>query len=71
MKNLLIVVVFKYFIGDVVRILYLCDLFWREYDERWIREIFFVIFCFIRDGFYFYILKDFSNEEIVGNFLLK
>lgn len=67
-KNPSTAAAFKYLIGDAVRISHLRDLFRREYDERWTREIFFVTSRFIRDGFHFYTLKDFSNEEIVGNF---
>lgn len=72
-KNPSTAAAFKYLIGDAVRISHLRDLFRREYDERWTREISFVTSRFIRDGFHFYTLKDFSNEEIhvVGNFLPK
>ncbi|KAK3087426.1 hypothetical protein FSP39_005823 [Pinctada imbricata] len=59
---------YKFKIGDPVRISHLRNIFRREYDDRWTREIFFITSKFIKDNICFYTLKDYSNEEIIGNF---
>lgn len=48
---------FKFKTGDIVRITYIRNVFSREYDERWTREL----RCL-------YTLKDYHNEPILGTF---
>lgn len=59
---------FKFKTGDIVRITYIRNVFSREYDERWTRELFIVSSRFNKDDRCLYTLKDYHNEPILGTF---
>lgn len=59
---------FKFKTGDIVRITYIRNVFSREYDERWTRELFIVSSRFNKDDSCLYTLKDYHNEPILGTF---
>lgn len=59
---------FKFKTGDIVRITYIRNVFSREYDERWTRELFIITSRFTKDGRCLYTLKDYDNEPILGTF---
>jgi hypothetical protein len=59
---------FKFKVGDHVQISHLRNVFSREYDEKWSREIFVISERRIRGGLPIYRLKDYLNEEINGTF---
>ncbi|KAJ8319273.1 hypothetical protein KUTeg_004364 [Tegillarca granosa] len=60
--------IFKFKVGDVVRISFLKRPFQKEYDERWSRELFVVTERFVREGIPQYKLKDYANDVIDGTF---
>ena len=60
--------VFKFKIGDVVRIPYSTNVFTREYDEKWTGEVFKVTRRFRRDGLNVYTIADLQKEPIKGSF---
>ena len=59
---------FRFKVGDKVRIIYIRNIFTREYDEKWIGEIVKVTQRIMRGGLPIYRLKDFHDEEIKGTF---
>jgi ribosomal protein L19 len=59
---------FKFKVGDHVRISNLCRLFEKEYDERWTGEVFKISKRFHRQMFPLYELEDIEGKAIVGNF---
>ena len=59
---------FRFKLGDRVRIIYIRNIFTREYDEKWTGEIFKVSQRIMRGGLPIYRLKDFYDEEIKGTF---
>lgn len=40
----------------------------REYDEKWLGEIFIVCCCFMRNGILVYMFGDYNDEVIMGIF---
>ncbi|KAJ8314766.1 hypothetical protein KUTeg_006916 [Tegillarca granosa] len=60
--------IYKFKVGDVVRISFLKRPFQKEYDERWSRELFVVTDRFVREGIPQYKLKDYANDLIDGTF---
>ena len=60
--------VFKFKVGDYVRISNLRGIFEKEYDERWTGEIFKILKRFTRQTFPLYELEDIEGKGIVGNF---
>ncbi|KAJ8313160.1 hypothetical protein KUTeg_009287 [Tegillarca granosa] len=60
--------IYKFKVGDVVRISFLKRTFQKEYDERWSRELFVVTERFVREGIPQYKLKDYANDVIDGTF---
>ncbi len=59
---------YKFKLGDTVRISHLRRAFQREYDQRWTDETFKVVDRFIKGSIPHYILKDQLNEMISGSF---
>ncbi|KAK3082481.1 hypothetical protein FSP39_001793 [Pinctada imbricata] len=59
---------FKFKVGDIVRVSYQKNIFSREYDERWSRELFIISSRFIKDNYALYTIKDYNNEAILGTF---
>jgi hypothetical protein len=59
---------FRFKVGDTVRITYIRNIFTREYDKKWTGEIFKVTQRIIRGRLPKYRLKDFHDEEIKGTF---
>ena len=59
---------FKFKVGDHVRISQLRQLFEKEYDERWTGEVFVIRRRFTRQNFPQYELEDIEGKGIVGNF---
>ena len=60
--------VFKFKVGDNVRITNTRRTFQKEYDERWTREYFSIIDRNLKENIPVYKLKDWGNEEINGIF---
>ena len=60
--------IYKYKVGDLVRVSFIRKTFQREYDERWSRELFVVNDRFISDGISQYRLKDYAGEVVSGTF---
>ncbi|KAJ8320134.1 hypothetical protein KUTeg_001721 [Tegillarca granosa] len=60
--------IYKFKVGDVVRISFLKKPFQKEYDERWSRELFVVTERFVREDIPQYKLKDYANDIIDGVF---
>ena len=61
--------IFKFKVGDYVRISHTRNIFTRAYDESWTGEIFKVAQRFVRDGVPLYRLTDYNGtEEIKGSF---
>ena len=60
--------VFKYKVGDFVRISHLRYAFSREYHTRWTGEFFKITKRFVRQGFALYELCDYANESITESF---
>ena len=61
--------IFKFKVGDYVRISHTRNIFTRAYDESWTGEIFKVSQRFVRDGVPLYRLTDYNGtEEIKGSF---
>lgn len=60
--------VFKFDIGDTVRITHLKSVFNREYETKWSEEIFKIKSRQIREGIPVYKLNDFGEEDIRGTF---
>ena len=60
--------VFKFKVGDLVRVSALKRTFEREYDEKFTRELFVVTKRQISQGVNVYTLKDYAGEEITGTF---
>ena len=60
--------IFKYKIGDSVKVSYLKRKFDREYSERWSGEIFTIIERKLNQGIPMYKLKDYNNDIIEGYF---
>lgn len=63
--------IFKFRVGDRVRISYIRKAFQREYDTKWSYEIFTVSRRFLRQGQPIYKLVDWFNEELKGTFYQK
>ena len=62
--------IYKYKVGDLVRVSFIGKTFQRECDERWSRELFVVNDRFISDGIPQYWLKDYAGEVVSGTFYL-
>ena len=60
--------VFKFKVGDFVRVSALKRTFEREYDEKFTRELFVVTKRQISQGVNVYTLKDYAGEGITGTF---
>lgn len=60
--------IFKYNIGDTVRIIYSRQLFDRDYDEKYTGETFTITRKRIAQGIPIYFLKDYSGEDVKGGF---
>lgn len=60
--------VYKFKIGDRVRITHLKKTFMREYHQKWSGEIFVITQRYKRDGLPVYKLKDFAGDAITGTF---
>ena len=63
--------IYKFRIGDKVRISYVRKAFQREYESKWSYEIFTVVRRFLRQGQPIYKLVDWFNEDIEGTFYQK
>jgi hypothetical protein len=63
--------IFKFKIGDKVRIPIIKGKFDREYDQKWTTEVFTVSDRFKRRGIPVYILKDWNNDIMEGTFYAK
>ena len=59
---------FKFDVGNLVRITARRHAFTREYDERWTRELFYVVKRESKGRVNVYKLKDYQNESIIGSF---
>jgi len=59
---------FKFKVGDQVRMSHLRYTFQRDYQEKWTEEIFIVNRRYYRDGFPIYQLKDYADDPIEGSF---
>jgi hypothetical protein len=60
--------IFKFKVGDHVRISHLGQIFDKEYDERWTGEVFKIRERFTRQSLPLYVLEDIERKGIVGNF---
>ena len=60
--------VFKFKVGDIVRVSFLRRQFQRQYDERWSRDLFVVTERFMKEGIPQYKLKDYDGEIVTGTF---
>lgn len=60
--------IFRYKIGDDVRISQLKHPFQRDYQQKWTEEYFKVTQRYKRDGIPVYKVKDLSDEPIEGTF---
>ena len=60
--------IFKFKVGNYVRISNLRGLFDREYDERWTGEVFKIAERFSNQAFPLYKLEDIEGKAIVGTF---
>jgi len=60
--------IFKFKVGDKVRITQLRNIFSREYDEKWTGEVFNISSRFWRNNTPIYRIKDYNGEEITGTF---
>ena len=60
--------IYKYKVGDLVRVSFISKTFQREYDERWSRELFVVNGRFVSDDIPQYRLKDYAGEVVSGTF---
>jgi hypothetical protein len=60
--------VFKYGVGDKVRISHIRSLFDREYQQKWSSEVFKVAKRYMRERIPVYRLVDLEGEEIKGTF---
>ena len=63
--------IYKFRIGDKVRISYVRKAFQCEYESKWSYEIFTVVRRFLRQGQPIYKLVDWFNEDIEGTFYQK
>ena len=70
-RNIKRVSIFKFKLGDLVRISALKRTFEREYDEKFTRELFVITGRKMTQGIPVYTLKDYEGEEIVGSFYEK
>ena len=61
-------VVYKFKVGDLVRVSYIRRPFQREYDERWSRELYVINSRFTKENLPLYRLKDYAGEEVIGTF---
>ena len=61
-------IVFKFKVGDNVRISFLRNPFTREYHEKWTGEVFTVTKRYLRKDIPVYKLKDYDNDSIKGTF---
>lgn len=59
---------YKFNVGDKVRISNITSVFDREYDQKWSGEIFIVRRRFSRNGIPVYSLSDNNDEAITGTF---
>lgn len=59
---------FRFNIDDVVCILSIKRIFEREYDNRWSVELFIIVSRCVKENIFKYVLKDFNNELIMGEF---
>ena len=60
--------IYKYKVGDLVRVSFIRKAFQREYDELWSRQLFVVNGRFVSDGIPQYRLKDYAGEVVSGTF---
>ena len=60
--------IYKYKVGDLMRVSFIRKAFQREYDERWSREIFVVNDRFVSDDIPQYRQKYYAGEVISGTF---
>lgn len=60
--------IFRYKIGDDVRISQLKHPFQRDYQQKWTEEYFKVTQRYMRDGIPVYKVKDLTDEQIEGTF---
>lgn len=59
---------FKFLVDDVVRISSIKRTFEKEYDVRWSTEQFIIASRHVKENIAKYVLKDFNNEIITGEF---
>ncbi|KAL5005170.1 hypothetical protein ScPMuIL_018626, partial [Solemya velum] len=59
---------FRFKVGDLVRVSFLRRPFQRQYHERWSREVFVVNERFVTEGIPQYRLRDYDDEVIEGTF---
>ena len=61
-------ILFRFKMGDLVRIAKLKSSFQREYDKRWTEEIFKISERFVRQNIPMYKIQDLQGEKIQGTF---
>lgn len=59
---------YRFKIGDRVHLTQLRNIFTRQYDERWTKEIFTIAQRFWRQSVPVYRIKDYNGEDILGTF---
>ena len=60
--------VYKYKVGDKVKLSFLRYTFQRAYDQSWSDEIFYVASRYMKESIPQYTLKDFDNDLVTGSF---
>ena len=60
--------IYKYQLGDAVKLAFSKYVFQREYSQRWTTEVFFISERYTKQNIQYYIVKDYHNKQLDGRF---